>query len=43
MKEYEDMLVADQEFEEWNKEESEDEFCSEQSILSYYNTPIHTC
>ena len=29
MKEYEDMLAADQEFEEWNKEELEDKFCFE--------------
>ena len=29
IKEYEDMLAADQEFEEWNKEELEDEFCFE--------------
>ena len=27
MEEYKDMLAADQEFEEWNEEESEDKFC----------------
>ena len=29
IKEYEDMLAADQEFQEWDKEELEDEFCFE--------------